>query len=58
MPAISVRNLAKTYRVYRKREGLLASVRGLFRRKYDEVHAVAGIDFEIETGEMAGRSGD
>lgn len=52
MPAISVRQLAKTYRVYRKREGVLASLRGLFRRKYDEVHAVAGIDFEIDTGEM------
>jgi len=52
MPAIEVRNLQKTYRVYRKREGLMASLRGLFHRKYDEVHAVAGIEFQIETGEM------
>ncbi|MAG92654.1 MAG: ABC transporter [Planctomycetaceae bacterium] len=52
MPAIEVRNLSKTYRVYRKREGVLASLRGLFHREYKSVHAVAGIDFAIEEGEM------
>lgn len=51
-PAIVVRGLSKTYRVYRKQEGLLASLRGLFHREYDEVHAVAGIDFQIDKGEM------
>jgi viologen exporter family transport system ATP-binding protein len=52
MPAIEVRNLRKIYRVYRKREGLLASLAGLFRRKYKDVHAVAGVNFTIDTGEM------
>jgi ABC-2 type transport system ATP-binding protein len=52
MIAIEVRNLRKTYRVFRKREGLWASVRGLFRRDYQPVHAVAGVSFEIEQGEM------
>ncbi len=52
MPAIEVRNLQKTYYVYRKREGLLASVRGLFHREYKEVRAVDGVSFTIETGEM------
>ena len=52
MPAIDVRNLAKTYRVFRKREGLLASVRGLFHREYESIHAVDGIDFQVERGEM------
>ena len=52
MPAIRVNELRKTYRVYRKREGLMASVAGLFHRKYHEVHAVAGVSFTIETGEM------
>jgi ABC-2 type transport system ATP-binding protein len=52
MIAIDVRHLAKTYRVFRKREGVWASVRGLFRRDYKEVHAVAGVRFQIETGEM------
>ena len=52
MPAIEVRDLQKTYYVYRKREGLLASVKGLFHRDYKEVRAVDGVSFTIETGEM------
>src|SRR5262249_61839859 len=52
MIAVDVRNLKKTYRVYRKREGLLASIRGLVRREYHSVHAVAGVSFQIEQGEM------
>ena len=52
MIAVDVRNLVKTYRVYRKREGVLASIRGLFRREYHDVRAVAGVSFTIEQGEM------
>jgi ABC-2 type transport system ATP-binding protein len=52
MPAIEVRDLQKTFYVYRKREGLLASVKGLFHRDYKEVRAVDGVSFTIETGEM------
>ena len=52
MPAIEARNLCKTYRVYRKREGVLASIGGLFRREYKTVEAVRNVSFIIETGEM------
>src|SRR5579872_7301041 len=52
MTAVDVRDLKKTYRVFRKREGLLASIKGLFRRDYHSVHAVAGVSFQIEQGEM------
>ena len=52
MPAIEVRELSKTYRVYRKREGLLASMAGLFRREYNAVIAVDRVSFEVETGEI------
>jgi ABC-2 type transport system ATP-binding protein len=52
MPAVHVQGLTKTYRVYRKREGLLASVKGLFRREYNIVEAVSNVSFDIETGEM------
>ena len=52
MPAIEVRELSKTYRVYRKREGLLASMAGLFRREYNAVAAVDRVSFEVETGEI------
>jgi ABC-2 type transport system ATP-binding protein len=51
-PAIEVRKLSKVYRVYRKREGLLASVAGLFHRTYNDVRAVDDISFRIEIGEM------
>lgn len=52
MSIIEVRNLAKSYRVYTKREGLRESVRGLFRREYHEVAAVRGIDLDVEPGEF------
>ena len=51
-PSIEARGLTKTYRVFRKREGLLAGVRGLFRREYDEVHAVRDVSFRVEPGEI------
>ncbi len=52
MPAIDVLHLRKVYRVYRKREGLFASLRGLFHREYKEVAAVNDVSFQIEEGEM------
>lgn len=52
MAIIELRNLAKSYRVYQKKEGLRASVRGLFRREYREVRAVQGIDLDVEEGEF------
>ena len=52
MPAIDVRHLRKVYRVYRKREGLFASLRGLFHRDYKDVAAVDDVSFQIEAGEM------
>src|SRR6516162_2305700 len=52
MIAVDVRDLKKTYRVFRKREGLWASIGGLFRREYHAVNAVAGVSFQIEQGEM------
>jgi ABC-2 type transport system ATP-binding protein len=52
MPIIEVRQLTKSYRVYRKREGLGESIRGLFRREFKEVRAVRGIDLDVEQGEL------
>src|SRR6185369_8823217 len=52
MPIIDVQGLSKTYRVFQKKEGFLGAVRGLFRRKYKEVHAVEDVSFQIEPGEM------
>ncbi len=52
MAIIELNALAKTYRIYQKPEGLRASVRGLFRRKYRDVMAVRGIDLRVEQGEF------
>jgi ABC-2 type transport system ATP-binding protein len=52
MPAIEVCDLSKTYRVFRKREGVIASIGSLFRREYQNVVAVDRVRFSIETGEI------
>ncbi|HEY4312012.1 MAG TPA: ABC transporter ATP-binding protein [Pirellulales bacterium] len=52
MAIIEIEGLSKAYRVYQKREGLMASMRGLFRRKYRTVEAVRGIDLTVEQGEF------
>src|SRR5262245_45836717 len=52
MPIIEVQGLTKTYRVFRKDPGLGGALRGLLRRRYKEVHAVADVSFTIEPGEM------
>ena len=52
MNAIQIRGLQKSYRVYQKKEGLWASLSGLFQREYRDVHAVRGIDLDVEQGEF------
>ncbi len=52
MAIIEIKNLTKSYKVYQKQEGILASVRGLFHREYREVHAVRDIDLSVEEGEF------
>jgi ABC-2 type transport system ATP-binding protein len=52
MAIIEIRGLRKTYRVYQKKEGVLASISGLFHREYRVVEAVRGIDLAVEQGEF------
>ncbi len=52
MAAIEIDKLAKTYRVYQKKEGLLASLGGLVRREYRLIKAVREISLRVEPGEF------
>ena len=54
MPVIEVQNLKKYYKVHQKEPGLGGSIRSLFHRKYYDVKAVDGVNFEIGEGELVG----
>jgi ABC-2 type transport system ATP-binding protein len=51
---IEVRELRKEYKVHRRQPGLGASIRSLFRRRYEPVKAVDGISFSVGAGERVG----
>lgn len=53
-PAIHVKDLTKIYKVPEREAGVKAAVVSLFKRKYKEVRAVDGINFQIEPGEIVG----
>ncbi|MBP7859921.1 ABC transporter ATP-binding protein, partial [Patescibacteria group bacterium] len=52
--AIKVQNLSKTFKVHKKEEGLIGSVKGLFKREYKTIEAVKNVSFNIEQGELVG----
>ncbi|NYJ03810.1 ABC transporter ATP-binding protein [Petropleomorpha daqingensis] len=53
-PVIRVRELRKTFRVPEREAGLKASLKSLVRRTHRDVHAVAGVSFDIAPGEVVG----
>jgi ABC-2 type transport system ATP-binding protein len=57
MAQIRVANLTKTFRVAQRRAGLWGAFTGLVRRTYRDIHALTGIDFSIEEGELVGYIG-
>lgn len=56
-PMIEVSHLRKTFRVARRDKGFGNAVKALFRREYEEIHALNGISFSIGEGEMVGYIG-
>jgi ABC-2 type transport system ATP-binding protein len=54
MSAIEATGLTKVYRTYRKESGLVGSLKGLVRRKYDETRAADNVSFKIDEGEFVG----
>ena len=58
MPGIvEVDGLAKEFRTFERREGLLGAIKDLFSRQYGTLRAVDRISFEIRPGEMVGYIG-
>jgi ABC-2 type transport system ATP-binding protein len=53
-PVITVEKLTKVYRVHQRGAGLAASLKSIFRRKYDEVRAVSELSLSIGAGERVG----
>ena len=51
---IRLTGLKKHYRVHKRPPGLKAAVKSLFKREYEVVKAVDGIDFSIAAGERVG----
>lgn len=56
-PLISVQELSKQFRTFRRREGVWGAIQNLFVRDYQTVVAVDRITFEIQRGEMVGYIG-
>ena len=56
-PLITVRDLSKDFRTFRRREGVLGGIQNLFVREYLNVKAVDHITFDIDRGEMVGYIG-
>jgi ABC-2 type transport system ATP-binding protein len=53
-PTIVVEHLSKNYRVQKKPPGLIASLRSLVQREYQDVQAVSDVSFSLEQGELVG----
>ncbi|MDB5077042.1 MAG: putative transporter, ATP-binding component [Chloroflexi bacterium] len=51
---VTVRDLRKHYTVHEKEPGIRGSLRSFVRRNSRQVHAVDGVSFDLEAGEMVG----
>lgn len=57
MSIVHVENLRKTFQSYRRRDGIRGALLDLFHREYYPVHAVDGISFDLNEGELIGYIG-
>lgn len=57
MEIIKTENLTKRYKRYKKQEGMIGSIKGLFHREYEEKIAVDGFDMTVNEGEFVGLIG-
>ncbi|MBW4632453.1 MAG: ATP-binding cassette domain-containing protein [Iphinoe sp. HA4291-MV1] len=57
MSHILVEDLRKTFFVSERSSGLFGSIRGLVQRKTRKIHALKGVSFSLEQGELVGYIG-
>jgi ABC-2 type transport system ATP-binding protein len=57
MSQIILDNLCKSFRVPRRKGGLLNSFKGVVRREYETIHALKGVSFQLNEGELVGYIG-
>lgn len=57
MALIEVENLTKSYKTFKRKEGLKGAFINLFKREYEFVQAVDDISFHVEPGEILGYIG-
>ncbi len=57
MPLIKINNLHKKFRVHKKEEGFLGSLKALFKRQYIDKEAVVDVSFSVGKGEIIGLLG-
>ncbi len=57
MPQIVVEQLTKVYDVAERMPGMWGALKGVVRRRYRQVHALDGVSFSLEAGELVGYIG-
>lgn len=54
---IELKGISKSFKVSKRDAGMRMAVKSLFKREYEEVHALSDVSFKIEDGEMVGYIG-
>jgi ABC-2 type transport system ATP-binding protein len=57
MPVIAVKDLRKTFKVYKRGQGVLEAVKSLFSRKYTVKDALKNVSLKVDEGEIVGLIG-
>ena len=50
-------NVCKSYKIAKRNAGFAEACKALFKREYEEIHALKGVSFTINDGEMVGYIG-
>ena len=54
---ISLHNISKTFKIYKRNSGLKEAIKMLFSKSYQEIKALDNISFEVNQGEIVGYIG-